>query len=500
MTLVGSHDTASAVVGVPATSRDVAYISSGTWSLVGVETPAPILTEASRQANFTNEGGVDGTIRFLRNVTGLWLLQESLRTWERAGIARDARRRSSRPPRRCRRAGPSSTPGCPSFLPPGDMPARIAAWLEAAGRPVPGDRAGARALHPRQPRGGVRADDRRCRAAWPAGRSRSSTSSAAARRTRLLCQLTADATGRPWSPARSRRRRIGNILVQARALGLVDGGLDELRAIVRGSERLQRYEPVGGDSVTAPRQLPPPTPRFAGTPPFPEAARAALENEQQRDNLRRATTTIRTKRARAVAEIDDWEALRLAGAAIKDETLARLPELLEELERNVIAAGGVVHWARDAAEANAIVVGLVRAAGADEVVKVKSMATQEIELNEALAQAGIAAWETDLAELIVQLGRDLPSHFLVPGDPPQPDRDPRHLRREMAPGRPAGAGRAHRRARRPRRGRPPPPAREVPPRAGRDLGRQLRRRRDRDRDGRRVRGQRPDVPDAPRRR
>ena len=85
VTLVGSHDTASAVVGVPATTDDVAYISSGTWSLVGVEAPEPILTEASRQANFTNEGGVDGTVRFLRNVTGLWLLQESLRTWERAG-------------------------------------------------------------------------------------------------------------------------------------------------------------------------------------------------------------------------------------------------------------------------------------------------------------------------------------------------------------------------------------------------------------------------------
>ena len=94
--------------------------------------------------------------------------------------------------------------------------------------------------------------------------------------------------------------------------------------------------------------------------------------------------------------------------------MARLPELLEALERHVVEAGGVVHWARDAAEANAIVVRLVQAAGADEVVKVKSMATQEIELNEALAEAGIAAWETDLAELIVQLGRDLPSHFLVP--------------------------------------------------------------------------------------
>ncbi|HLY13456.1 MAG TPA: lactate utilization protein B, partial [Candidatus Limnocylindrales bacterium] len=157
-----------------------------------------------------------------------------------------------------------------------------------------------------------------------------------------------------------------------------------------------------------------PLPTFSGTPPFPEAARIALADDQLRRNLRRATTTIRTKRSRAVAERPDWEALRLSGAAIKDDVIARLPELLELLEANVTAAGGVVYWARDAAEANAIVVDLIRAAGATEVVKVKSMTTQEIELNEALAQAGIDAWETDLAELIVQLGHDLPSHILVP--------------------------------------------------------------------------------------
>jgi L-lactate dehydrogenase complex protein LldF len=157
-----------------------------------------------------------------------------------------------------------------------------------------------------------------------------------------------------------------------------------------------------------------PAPSFAGTPPFPKAARDALADVQLRTNLGRATTTIREKRARAVAELDDWEELRLAGAAIKDDVLARLPELLEQLEANVQAAGGVVHWARDAAEANAIVASIVKAAGANEVVKVKSMVTQEIELNEALAREGIAAWETDLAELIVQLGHDLPSHILVP--------------------------------------------------------------------------------------
>ena len=157
-----------------------------------------------------------------------------------------------------------------------------------------------------------------------------------------------------------------------------------------------------------------PEPSFAGTPPFPEAARAALANGQLRVNLGRATTTIRTKRAAAVAERADWEALRLAGAAIKDEVLRDLPALLERLEASVTAAGGVVHWARDAAEANGIVAAIARAHGADEVVKVKSMATQEIELNEALRLEGIDVWETDLAEMIVQLGHDLPSHILVP--------------------------------------------------------------------------------------
>src|SRR5436305_2802130 len=155
-------------------------------------------------------------------------------------------------------------------------------------------------------------------------------------------------------------------------------------------------------------------PTFLGMPPFPVTARAALADTQQRANLARATTTIRDKRLRAIAELPDWEQLRLAGAAIKDDVLSRLPELLEQLEERVTAAGGVVHWAVDAAQANAIVADIVKAHGAREVVKVKSMATQEIELNNALAEHGIDVWETDLAELIVQLGHDLPSHILVP--------------------------------------------------------------------------------------
>jgi L-lactate dehydrogenase complex protein LldF len=149
-------------------------------------------------------------------------------------------------------------------------------------------------------------------------------------------------------------------------------------------------------------------------PPFPQAARTALADGQLRANLGRATTTIRDKRERAVAELPDWEALRLAGAAIKDDTMARLPELLLQLEERVHAAGGLVHWARDAAEANAIVTGIARGHDAREIIKIKSMATQEIELNAALYEAGIDVWETDLAELIVQLGHDLPSHILVP--------------------------------------------------------------------------------------
>jgi L-lactate dehydrogenase complex protein LldF len=154
--------------------------------------------------------------------------------------------------------------------------------------------------------------------------------------------------------------------------------------------------------------------RLRGPEPFPVAAEAALADRQLRRNLGHATATIRAKRAATVAELDDWQQLRAAGAAIKDHVLAHLDTLLLQFEAQVTAHGGVVHWARNANEANQIVTELVRATGADEVVKVKSMATQEIGLNEALAAAGIAAYETDLAELIVQLGHDTPSHILVP--------------------------------------------------------------------------------------
>lgn len=145
---------------------------------------------------------------------------------------------------------------------------------------------------------------------------------------------------------------------------------------------------------------------------FPDAARKALADQQLRANLKRATHTIRDKRARVVEELPGWEELRETAKAIKTDTMARLPELLTQFEAAAIARGAQVHHARDARQACEIVARLT--GDAKEVVKVKSMATQEIELNEALAAKGIQAIETDLAELIVQLADDKPSHILVP--------------------------------------------------------------------------------------
>lgn len=148
--------------------------------------------------------------------------------------------------------------------------------------------------------------------------------------------------------------------------------------------------------------------------PFPEAARTALADTQLRHNLGHATHAIRAKRAGAVAEVPDWQELREAGRAIKERTLRHLDTYLVELESAVTRAGGTVHWARDAAEANRVIAELITAHGASEVVKAKSLTTEETELNEALRARGIDAWETDLAQLIIQLGEDTPSHILVP--------------------------------------------------------------------------------------
>ncbi|CAM5226124.1 lactate utilization protein B [Streptomyces violaceorubidus] len=229
---------------------------------------------------------------------------------------------------------------------------------------------------------------------------------------------------------------------------------------------------------------------FVGMPAFPEAAREAVGNTTLRGNLRHATHTIREKRARAVAELDDWAALREAGKQIKDHTLRHLDRYLVQVEEAVTAAGGTVHWAADADEANEIVTRLVRETGESEVVKVKSMATQEIGLNEALEAAGIHAYETDLAELIVQLGKDRPSHILVPAIHRNRGEIRDIFRSEMGEwGRPAPEGLSGH-PRRTRGSGPAAPAGEVPAGQGRHLRRQLRGGRDRHAGGRGVRRQR----------
>jgi iron-sulfur cluster-binding protein len=144
------------------------------------------------------------------------------------------------------------------------------------------------------------------------------------------------------------------------------------------------------------------------------AAKVALGDTQMRKNVRHATEVIQAKRARVVGEMPDWQQLREAGKQIREHAMEHLDFYLEQFEQNCTRAGGVVHWARDAEEAKRIVTSLVKASGSDEVIKIKSMTTEEIHLNDALKVAGIHAYETDLAELIIQLGQDQPSHIVVP--------------------------------------------------------------------------------------
>ena len=241
VTHVGSHDTASAVVGVPMTDDRAAYVACGTWGLVGVELDAPIRDERSRAANFTNELGVDGRIRFLRNVMGLWLLQESIRTWERAGesapLAALLAAAGDLPT-----GGPTFDPNDPSLLPPGDMPPRIAALVSAAGGPPPaGPAAVVRCIldslaeaFAAAVRDAARISGRTAEVVHVVGGGSQNT---------LLCQLTADAAGVPVIAGPVEATAIGNLLVQARAHGMIAGGLEDLRAIVRRSSELRRFEP-----------------------------------------------------------------------------------------------------------------------------------------------------------------------------------------------------------------------------------------------------------------
>lgn len=242
---VGSHDTASAVVGVPAQDRNFGYISCGTWSLVGVELDHPVLTDASRTANFTNETGVDGTIRYLRNVMGLWLLQESVRGWADAGqpaglpalLAEAARL----PPLRA-----VIDPDDPVFLPPGDMPARIAESCRQAGQRPPTSRAETvrciidslalayrRAIRQVQELSGRQVDT-----VHVVGGGVRNT---------LLLQLTADACGLPVVAGPAEAAALGNILVQARSLGAGPADLAGMRILMRSTQQLRRFEPALGD-------------------------------------------------------------------------------------------------------------------------------------------------------------------------------------------------------------------------------------------------------------
>lgn len=147
---------------------------------------------------------------------------------------------------------------------------------------------------------------------------------------------------------------------------------------------------------------------------FQKGAKKKLPDEQMRKNLHHATRTIRNKRALRQEEMPDWEDLRMGGSTLKFHTMSNLDSYLLELEENITKNGGIVHWARDAREANEIVLDIIREEGVDEVLKVKSMLTQEIGLNEFLKDHGVMAWETDLAEMIVQLSDDMPSHIVVP--------------------------------------------------------------------------------------
>ena len=241
VTLVGSHDTASAVVAVPSEGDDAAFISCGTWGLVGVELGAPVLSEASRQANFTNELGVDGSVRYLRNVMGLWLLSETLRTWERAGTPEDLETilgaAAALPG-----GGPRIDPDDPAFLPPGDMPKRIVDACARSGQPLPVTRpATVRCILDSLAAAFARALDA---AAELSGRQIAVVHLVGGgARNRLLCQLTADACGRPVVAGPVEATALGNVLVQARALGLVSGSLADLRALVRATQPVRRFEP-----------------------------------------------------------------------------------------------------------------------------------------------------------------------------------------------------------------------------------------------------------------
>ena len=241
VTTVGSHDTASAVVGVPAENDNFAYISCGTWGLVGVELDHPVLTEDSRAANFTNERGIDGTIRYLRNVMGLWILSETLRTWKLQGLKGTLQGRLEEAAR-VPAGGPIFDPDAPEFLAPGDMPARIAAACRSTGQPIPttpGEIVRC-ILDSLAVTFAARIDDaqrlsgRRIDVVHIVGGGARNT---------LLCQLVADASRRPVVAGPIESTALGNVLVQARTHGILRGDRWELRRHLRSAVSTRTYRP-----------------------------------------------------------------------------------------------------------------------------------------------------------------------------------------------------------------------------------------------------------------
>ncbi|WP_115728072.1 rhamnulokinase [Actinomyces culturomici] len=240
---VGSHDTASAVAAVPAVDgRRFGFVSSGTWSLVGIELDEPVLSAASRAANFTNELGVDGTVRYLKNIMGMWVQQECLRQWRESGMedmswpVLDAETEASEPMRTLFDINDAA------FLAPGDMLGRIDAWCEKVGEPVPENRAQVLrtiteslvVAYRRALREGSELSGEPLEVVHIVGGGSKNV---------LLCQSTADATGLPVVAGPVEGTAMGNMIVQLRAIGALEGGLADLREVVAASERVVRYEP-----------------------------------------------------------------------------------------------------------------------------------------------------------------------------------------------------------------------------------------------------------------
>lgn len=245
---VGSHDTASAVVAVPIQTDDAAYVSCGTWGLVGLELDKPVVTEASRSANFTNEGGVDGRIRFLTNVMGTWLLSESMRTWERQGhgetlptllaaaqdVSHDA---------------PIFDVQDPRFLPPGDMPARIVEWFHERATAPPRERpAVVRCIVESMAQAFAEALDNAAELSGRVVRTVHVVGGGALNH--LLCQAVADRSGRRVLAGPVEATALGNVLIQARTAGAIAGGLEMLRRLVADTQEIAQFEPRIGSART----------------------------------------------------------------------------------------------------------------------------------------------------------------------------------------------------------------------------------------------------------